>query len=277
MTAASHRIGIDFISFFKESPTEIVEVAAKLGCHHVSMALEPMLTGKISCEPWSLRTDKQLRRDLLQALKDNHVDIAMGECYIIKPGEDFRTSARHDLEIMHEIGIKRANMVSIDQDFSRTVDQCGVLVEMATELGMDATLEWGPFMGISNLQSALSVLEAINRPNFRLVLDAMHFFRSGATVEDLRNLDPQHIGYVQLCDVPTQCQYEHYMYEARFERLAPGQGELPLHDFLAAAPRDSVVGLEIPMLKQTLAGVNSFERLQGAVAATKELLHNLPR
>ncbi|HET8710946.1 MAG TPA: TIM barrel protein [Spongiibacteraceae bacterium] len=275
MTAPSHRIGIDFISFFKESPTDIVKIAAKLGCRHVSMALEPMSTGKISCEPWSLRTDKALRRDLLQALKDHHVDIAMGECYIIKPGEDFRKTARPDLEIMHELNIKRANIVSIDQDFSRTVDQCGVLVEIAESLGMNTTLEWGPFMGISNLQSALSVLEAINRPHFRLVIDAMHFFRSGATVEDLAKLDPNQIGYVQLCDVPLTSKYEHYMYEARFERLAPGQGELPLRDFLKAAPHDTIIGLEIPMLAQTLAGVEPYERMLGAVTATQALLDSI--
>jgi sugar phosphate isomerase/epimerase len=216
-----------------------------------------------------------LRRDLLQALRDNDVDISMGECFMVRPGIDFRDTAQPDLEAMRELGIESVNIVSIDKDLSRATDQCGVLVEMAAALDMKSTLEFGPFMGVSNLREALNILKAVKRPNFRLVLDAMHFFRSGSTVADLKQLDADLIGHIQLCDVPLVCKFAHYMEEARYERLAPGDGELPLREFLAAAPRDLIVGLEIPMLSLAKAGVAPYERLKKAVATTKELLSNL--
>jgi sugar phosphate isomerase/epimerase len=273
MSAGDNRIGIEFISAFNMGPVEMVELAAELGCRHISLALAPMSTKHIDYLQWSLRDDKPLRRDVLQALQNHDVDISMGECYMIRPDVDFRTSARPDLDAMRELNIKRVNIVSIDPDWSRNIDQCGALVEMAAELGMETTLEFGPQLGaFTNLQSAVKGLEAVNKPNFKLVIDAMHFFRSGSTVADLATLDPSRVGYVQLCDVPVVSTYEQYMYEARYERLPPGQGELPLQEFLQAAPRDVVVGLELPMLAQAKAGVSARERLQGAVATTRELL-----
>lgn len=276
LTAQDNRIGIEFISAFNMGPVEMVELAADLGCRHISLALAPMSTKHIDYPKWSLRDDKPLRRDLLQALHDHDVDISMGECYMIRPDADFRDSARADLDVMRELNIKRVNMVSIDPDWSRNIDQCGALVEMADALGMETTLEFGPLLGaFTNLQSALSGIQAINNPNFRLVLDAMHFFRSGSTVADLAKLDPDCIGYVQVCDVPVVSTYEQYMYEARYERLPPGEGELPLQDFLQAVPRDVVVGLELPRLALAKAGVSARERLQGAVAVARKLLGNL--
>lgn len=273
MAAQDNRIGIEFISTFNMHPVEMVELAAELSCRHISLALAPMPTKLIDYPQWSLRDDKSLRRDLLQALQDHDVDISTGECYMIRPGADFRDSARTDLEVMRGLNIKRVNIVSLDPDWSRSIDQCGVLVEMADALGMETTLEFGPLLGaFTNLQSALCGLAAINKPNFRLVVDAMHFFRSGGSVADLTKLDPDRIGLVQLCDVPVVSKFEHYMYEAQYERLPPGQGELPLQELLQAVPRDVVVGLELPMLALAKSGVGACERLQDAVAVTRKLL-----
>lgn len=272
----SDRVGLEFISFFNDNPIDMVKVASQLGCRHISLALEPMHTKHMVYAPWSLRGDNQLRRDLLKALGDHNVDISMGECFMMRPDADCRDTAQADLDTMRELNIRRVNMLTIDADVARTIDQCGALVDMAARLGMETTLEFGPYLGAaSNLSSALDILRAVDKPNFRLVLDAMHFFRSGATVADLEKLDPKHIGYIQLCDVPQTCAYEHYMYEARYERLAPGEGVLPLKEFLAAAPRDVIVGLELPMLARAQKGMSPQARLEDAVATTKTLLDQL--
>ena len=63
--------------------------------------------------------------------------------------------------------------------------------------------------------------------------------------------------------------------EARHERLSPGDGDLPLADFLAALPWDRIVGLEVPMLGKAMAGIGAKERLAPAIAAARNLLANL--
>jgi hypothetical protein len=57
-----------------------------------------------------------------------------------------------------------------------------------------------------------------------------------------------------------------------YERMAPGDGELPLAEILGAVPPDVVIGLEIPMRSLAESGVGPAERLRPCVAAARELL-----
>jgi hypothetical protein len=45
---------------------------------------------------------------------------------------------------------------------------------------------------------------------------------------DVAALDRDVIGYVQLCDAPLVSRFSEYTEDAKFERMAPGTGELPL-------------------------------------------------
>jgi len=118
--------------------------------------------------------------------------------------------------------------------------------------------------------------KAVGNPNFQLLIDTMHFFRWGATAADLAALDPAIIGHIQLCDVPMPAIVESYMEEALHERRAPGDGDLPLVEFLAQVPRDVLVGLEVPIRSEALAGVGPCERLGRIVAAARRLLDAPP-
>jgi sugar phosphate isomerase/epimerase len=178
-----------------------------------------------------------------------------------------------DLDLMAELGARCVNLLSLDADRSRTVDQCGTFAELASARGLHATLEFLPGMPIGDLSSALAVVLDVHKPNFRLLIDAMHFFRSGSDLTHLSELDPSLIGHVQLCDVPLQSKYASYADEARYNRLGPGKGELPLLDFLAALPGNGTIfGLEVPMLAQAEAGVSPHDRISACIDTTCELL-----
>src|SRR5690606_10864060 len=97
-------------------------------------------------------------------------------------------------------------------------------------------------------------------------------FRSGAGLSDVVALDPAVIGYVQLCDVPLISSFSDYADEARFERLTPGDGELPLQRFVEILPSGVMVGLELPMRSKAEAGIGPVERRAAAVARTRQLL-----
>src|SRR5262249_18182396 len=115
----------------------------------------------------------------------------------------------------------------------------------------------------------------VARPNFRVTIDTMHFARSGASPADLRREDPARFGYIQLSDVPRVSRFPTYMEEAMTSRLVPGTGELPLREILAALPRDLVVGIEVPRLREAAAGVGPHERLRPCVEAARELVASL--
>ena len=84
------------------------------------------------------------------------------------------------------------------------------------------------------------------------------------------------IGYVQLSDATHAPRFDTYMEEAMYERMVPGEGELPLREVLAILPREVVVGLEIPQRSLAEAGVGPHERLGRCVAAARAMLAELP-
>jgi sugar phosphate isomerase/epimerase len=265
------RIAIEFISALGMPPIDYIRLAADLRCRQIGIALEPIVANTKAYPKWSLRNDSVLRRETVAALRDNGVSVLLGEGFLIWPNKDIR-NASADLDLMVELGAKRVNVLSLDPDRGRTIDQCGIFAEQASARDLDATLEFLPGMPVHDLPSALDVVRQVNRPNFRVLIDAMHFFRSGSDLTQLSVLDPSLIGHVQLCDVPLQSKYTNYADEARYDRLQPGEGELPLLDLLVALPADSIIGLEVPMLAKAEAGIGPRQYLSGCIEAASALL-----
>lgn len=267
------RVGIEFISVLGLDPIRFIDTARELDCRWVGMGLEPIASCKGIDANWSLRKDAALRKNLIAVMRAQGVGISVAEGFVALPGVDFPALAAPDLEIFAELGATRANFLTVDADTARATDQCAKFVELAATFGMSTTIEFLPGLPLVNdLPSALGMIEAVGRPDLRVLLDAMHVFRSGASVSDIANLDPAVIGYVQLCDVPLSAAPEDYADEARFERLPPGEGELPLQAFVDALPTDVFVGLELPMRSRAEAGLGAIERLRDPLLRTHQML-----
>jgi sugar phosphate isomerase/epimerase len=264
-------LSIDFISVFGLPPVQFVALAAELGCQHISMALAPMPANPHGYPVWSLREDSTLRRATLSALQDYGVTISLGEGFLVRPGTEVRDAAA-DLDYMHELGVSTVNILSLESDRSRALQELATFADMALARKMRATLEFLPGLPIGDLATAVAAVRGVGRPNFQLLVDAMHVFRSGAQAADIAALDPALIGYAQLCDVPWVSNLASYADEARHERLPPGEGELPLLDFVSVLPRDVIVGIEIPMLGRAERGVGPHDRLSGCVTGARNLL-----
>jgi sugar phosphate isomerase/epimerase len=176
------------------------------------------------------------------------------------------------LDIMAELGAPAVNAVVVEQDRARAAEEFARFAEMAGERGLIATIEFMPLMWPATIAEALALIDETGAANARLLLDAMHVFRSGATAEDVARLDPARIGYVQLCDVPMPAETGDYGEEARHERRCPGDGDLPLAQFVAALPKDLVIGLEVPMISKAANGVSVRDALSPCIEASRRLL-----
>jgi sugar phosphate isomerase/epimerase len=274
VSTQTHALSIDFISVLGLPPVEFVALAAELGCRHISIGLTPMPTNPHRYPVWSLRDSGQLRRDTISALQHSGVSIFLGEGFLVRPNAEVRDAAA-DLDHMRELGVATVNILTLEPDANRGLDQLAAFADMAAARGLQATLEFLPGLPIGDLSSAVAAVSALGKPNLRLLLDAMHVFRSGAQVAMIAALDPALIGYAQLCDVPLNPKSSSYSDEARHERLPPGEGELPLLKFLSALPRDLIIGLEIPMLARAERGVGPYDRLAGCVRGARDLLTKL--
>jgi sugar phosphate isomerase/epimerase len=265
------RLGFDFISGLGMPPVQFVELAAELGVKRVGMALAPFTANPHSYTAWSLRDDPGLRHDLLAAYKDNGVAIGIGEWFLVKPGGDIRDAAA-DLDLMAELGMPAANCLSIDPDVARCSSQFAVFAELTAARGMGATVEYMGGTALGGFDLALAAVRAAQHPNLKLLVDCMHFLRSGDRVEQISRAAVGEIGYLQLCDVPDRPLDASYGAEALNNRLAPGDGDVTIAAILTSLPRDVPIGLEVPMLAKAEAGLTPREYLGDAVAKARTLL-----
>jgi sugar phosphate isomerase/epimerase len=266
------RLGVEQLTVLGLKPVEFVNLVADLGCNCISTGL----TGMPGYTAFSLRDDKTLRHEMIAAMRDRGVSISLAEGCLVRPGQDIRDLAG-DFDLFQELGAERINTLSIDPDLSRSLDQFGVLAEMSAARGMESSLELCPGLTVNNLASAVAAVRHVGRKGFTLLLDTMHLGRSGATAAEVAALDPAMIGYVQLSDAPLRPTNPSYMDEAKFDRMVPGEGELPLREYLSAVPRDVVVSLEVPSRTLEKAGLSPQDRLERCVKAARALLKTYPR
>ena len=270
-------IGIEFISVFGLPPVEFVNLAADLGCASIGIGLAPLPGYNPHGYPiWSLVDDRALRQRMISALRDRNISISLVEGFFVLPRADVQSYAA-SLDIVCELGAKRINTLGLDPDLSRTLDQFARLAEMATVRGLETTLEFVPGTGIGDLPAALAAIRHVGQADFKLLIDTMHLVRSGSSAADLATLQPDVIGYVQLCDAPLMSKFSQYGEEAKYERMAPGTGELPLLEILKVLPPHFSLNLEVPQRSLAEAGVGPHERLGKCVEATQKLLALLER
>lgn len=270
-TAGMDRLGIGMLSVFGLPPVELVNLAADLGCRLVSAALQGMPLVPLGYPRFSLTDDAGLRQKVLAVMADRGVTISLGDGFLVLPDADM-SAFRADLDVLAELGVPRINVVSLDPDLARSFDQFAALTEHAAHRGIQTLLEPVPGLTVGDLPTALAAVEHVGRADFRLLIDTMHLVRSGSGAADLAAINPARIGYAQLNDTTLRPRGGNYMGEAMFERMVPGEGELPLRDILSALPPDIVIELEVPRRSLALDGVTPIDRLRPCVEAARRLL-----
>ena len=210
-------------------PIEYVHLTADLGCRYITTGMVGFAPVKaLNYPPFSLRDEPRLRRDLLAAMDDRGVSISLGEGLLIAPGVDVRSYAA-DLDVMAELRIPRINTVSLEPDRARTFDELAALTALAAERGIATCVE--PVVGLSIADLPIGHRRGGVRGPRRDQPADRHHARG-----PLRRVARRPAGHSRRADRlhPTERHHDgsarmpHYAEEAMFERMAPGEGELPL-------------------------------------------------
>ncbi|MFT4028066.1 MAG: TIM barrel protein [Novosphingobium sp.] len=274
-----NRLGIEMLTLLGMPPVEHVKTAAELGCVAISSGLTGLpltmfgITDFAPYPMWSLRDDAALRRETIAAMKDTGVHIGLGEGFRARPDGDARDFAG-DLDLMAELGAVRINAICLEEAMfadGSAHDQLAIMAELTAERGMAFTIEFTPPHGINSFERALEVCRHIGQGKARVLVDSMHFFRTGGTVEKLKAVDPDWIGYAQMCDGKLAPHDDAYFMTAMFGRGIPGEGELPLREWVAALPETCEIGLEVPRLDLLRSGVTPRDHAAKVVAAARAL------
>ncbi|MEJ2408325.1 MAG: sugar phosphate isomerase/epimerase [Novosphingobium sp.] len=265
-----HPLGIESLTVLGMDPVEHVTLAADLGCSAVSMGLTPPAFNPHGYASWSLRDDAGLRHKLKAVLRERGIVMALAEGLSVSAEKDASELAA-DMDLFAELGALRVSAVDRGVERGRVYDQLAALAGMTRERGMEFSFSFCPAFTICNLEEALKVVRHIGEGDATVLIDSMHFFRSGGTVRQIAELDPALIGYVQLCDGPRKSGGES-MQEVMYSRMIPGEGELPLREFVDALPRGQMLGLEVPLMAEAESGRPAPDYIREIVAKTRDLL-----
>jgi hypothetical protein len=96
--------------------------------------------------------------------------------------------------------------------------------------------------------------------------------KSGSSPADIGRIDPTLILSAQLCDGPASPTDEQYFHNAVYERQIPGEGELPVEDFLRELPETVMVGIEVPLTSLAKQGIGPRERARRCLEAIHRLI-----
>lgn len=194
--------------------------------------------------------DKPLRDAIARRLSQTGLKVLDIEVVRISPETDVQAMVPM-LQYAGDLGARSLAVTGVaKQDFRQedkaaTVARLAELCEVAGRYNIQPGIEFMAFRSIGTLEAALRYRELVDHPNLAVVIDALHFHRSGGLPTAIAALDPAAISCFQLCDAPAKAP-DDIAREARFGRLLPGKGGLPLREMVAALPSDIPVAVEVP-------------------------------
>lgn len=160
-----------------------------------------------------------------------------------------------------------------DPDLTRLADNLAALSEQARSRRLTCVLEFFPWTNVPDLAAANRVVEATRDETVGILVDTLHFDRSGSSLDDLSAIGPRRLPFAHLSDAPVIPPYttEQLLHAGRAERLPPGEGDIDLGSILDRLPPDIPLALEVPMMSlQRAEGSEAVARR--AFAATRRIL-----
>lgn len=267
-------LSLAYLTFAPFGPEEALSLAAETGCAHVGLRIAPAMPGG---EFAPLITDRALLAATRRRMADTGVSVFDME--IIRLTPEFRLdTAKGFLETCEALGARAVLVAGDDPDTPRLVDNFAAFAAAAMSHGLTADLEFMPWTTTRDCRTAMAIVEASGAANGRVLVDALHFARSGSTLDDVLALPPHCVGYAQICDAPAEvpATVEGLLHTARQARLLPGEGGIDLGRLFAALPSDVPVSIEIPNVERK-AALGTPEWTRQAVGRTRALLASLSK
>jgi len=269
----SRILSLAALTVLELSPPDMVSCAAAAGYTHVGLRLLPATPQEVT---WPMVGDTPLVREVRARLDDTGICVLDIEILRLKPDtrvEDYEAV----LETGAQLGARNVLVAGNDPDEARLAARFAELCDLAAPLGLVPGIEPMPWTDVRDFAQASRILTSAAKSNAGIIVDPIHFDRAGSVPVEIAQAPPAWLHYAQLCDAPRErpVDTEGLLFQARAERLMPGDGGLDLVGIVGALPPDAPLSLEIPMaeLSKTVGAVERARRMR---AATLTLLARLP-
>lgn len=245
----SRRLSLAHLTALDLAPPALVDVAAQAGYQACGLRLLPFTFGGIA---YRLMDDPLLLQETLSRMRDTGVQVQ--DIEILRLNETFKVSPYQSFfEVGQRLGAKNVLVAGEDPDQNRLADSFARLCEACKPYGLTADMEFMPWLSINTLSAARTLLETAAQDNGGVLIDPLHFTRSGSTLDQLADLPDSFIHYAQICDAPEHLPSDTaaLIQLSRSARLAPGEGAIPLKAMFQRLPQGIPVSIEIPNEQQT--------------------------
>jgi sugar phosphate isomerase/epimerase len=217
-TSAQHpaHLSMGAICFRDRSFAEIIAAASASGFTGIGLTVGQCVSALergIDLEEISIRvTDAGLR---------------VAELELIRLGDDGPVQHANALieELSHALLPDRVHVAAFSGELPRISDQFAAVCDRLSHVPV--AVEFMPYSQIGNLTQALDLAKRTGAPNAKVVLDVVHFFRSGGDPTDLTASQLDWVAGLQLSDVAAR-QGVSLAREARHLRTYPERGTLDI-------------------------------------------------
>lgn len=217
------------------TPAQLIECAAASDFDFGGMWIEK--------DSWTQATTRAIRAQA----RDAGVELLDCEVAWIMPGapDPWLTEL---VDIAAELGARNLLCVSSDPDMAATTAKFQTLVDAARGTGVRVNLEFGIFTEVKTIHMARSILEAVEGEAKALLVDTLHWSRSGGTAQDLAAIPHEWLSYCQPCDAPIEgpdvTNFDAIIDDAINRRMALGTGGLALGAMVDALPAHLPMAVE---------------------------------
>lgn len=250
-------------------PSEVAQVAARTGYQYVGLRL---IAVSDTTPGYPLMDDPTMMRDTKAALADTGVRVLDIEFVKITPEIDVAGLERF-VAAGADLGAKYVITAPYDPDLARLADRLGAISDLSARYGLGTVLEFFPWTVVPDLGTAVKVVEAAGRTETGILVDTLHFNRSGSRFEQLDSIPASRLPFVHVCDAPVQDAYttEELLYAGRAERMPPGEGGIDIRGIMRHMPQGTPVALEVPMTTMSAAEGAEAAALRVRLAAQRLL------
>lgn len=264
------RLSLDHITAVDATPSRLAQLAGETGCAGMCLFLQPMEVLP-DMPPFELIGDTPERRATRDAMLAGGVSLDLVYPFTLTGRTDV-TAFEPALETAAWLGARLANVLCYDRDAARRADKLAELAALAGEHGLDLAIEFYPPSQVRTLADAFAAIEASSRADIGVTLDLLHLVRGGTFATDRARLADPRIRIAQLADGPAAMPADKLEWEAGLQRLIPGEGEFPTHDFLRALAPAVPLSVEVPQQAAIRAGIPIEVRAARAVDAARRML-----
>jgi sugar phosphate isomerase/epimerase len=264
------RLALGWLTLPNATPLQLITAAALGGFSSVGMRIARRPTD--NAQP--IIGNEELIQDIEHSLNANDVTMLhMGGIWLdgTQPVAAFEPA----FETGARLGARMCVAIATpDLQPSQLLDDFSELCERANRHGIRVAIEFARYTGIKRIEDANVLIDRSGQQNAGILIDALHLYRSGGSAQSVAEIPAGRIYCAQLCDaVSVAPEPAALQTEARGNRLDPGQGDLPLADFMHALPPGIPIELEAPCL--AYRNIDHVERAKIAGATVRAFLNDI--